>query len=111
MLRIRPMRVVACLGSLWGALSVCFRAESTVAKCSLSSVTAEQLRANVRALHARAKLVNAWATWCGSCEHELPMLQALADKLAARGVRVFLVSVDEPDDRAKAQAMLAENAI
>ena len=42
-------------------------------------ITAERLRARMRGLHARAVLVNAWATWCDSCEHELPMLQKLAD--------------------------------
>lgn len=77
----------------------------------LASVTAEQLRAKIRALGAKAVLVNAWATWCGSCEHELPMLQGLADKMAERGVRVVLVSVDEPGDRGKAEAFLKENNI
>src|SRR6185436_19414059 len=54
---------------------------------------------------------NAWATWCGSCEHELPMLQGLADSLASKGVRVLLVSVDEPDDRAQAKAFLVAHGI
>jgi thiol-disulfide isomerase/thioredoxin len=78
---------------------------------ALSSVTAEQLLAKVRGLNAKAVMVNAWATWCGSCEHELPMLQGLADTLASKGVRVLLVSVDEPDDRAYAQAFLTDNKI
>src|SRR4051812_27629583 len=95
------------------ALSACSRdsAPKSEEKGALRSVSATQLVANVRALHARATLVNAWATWCGSCEHEMPMLQGLADKLAAREVQIVLVSVDEPDDRAKAQAFLTDNAI
>jgi len=78
---------------------------------SLASVSAERLRAEVRALGAKAVLVNAWATWCDSCQHELPMLQALADRFAPQGVRVLLVSVDEPEDRAKAKSFLAESGI
>ena len=78
---------------------------------ALATVTAEQLRARVRGMNAKAVLVNAWATWCDSCQHELPTLEKLADRWAPAGVRVLLVSVDEPDDRARAKAFLADNAI
>jgi thiol-disulfide isomerase/thioredoxin len=78
---------------------------------SLATVTADQLRAKVRGLGAKGVLINAWATWCDSCQHELPTLQKLADRWAAQGVRVLLVSVDEPEDRDRAKAFLAENAI
>jgi thiol-disulfide isomerase/thioredoxin len=78
---------------------------------ALASVTAEQLRAQIRGLHAKAVLVNAWATWCDSCQHELPTLQKIAERFAPQGVRVLLVSVDEPDDRARAKTFLAENGI
>src|SRR6188474_680162 len=77
----------------------------------LATVTAEQLLAKVRALNAKAVMVNAWATWCGSCEHELPMLQKLSDRFEPKGVRVLLVSVDEPDDRAAAKKFLAADGI
>ena len=60
---------------------------------SLGVVTAQQLRARVRNLHAKAVLVNVWATWCDSCEHELPMLQKLSDRLSPQGVRVILVGL------------------
>jgi thiol-disulfide isomerase/thioredoxin len=74
-------------------------------------VTAEQLRAKIQGMHAKAVLVNAWATWCDSCQHELPTLQKIAERFAPQGVRVLLVSVDEPDDRARAKTFLAENRI
>jgi thiol-disulfide isomerase/thioredoxin len=88
--------------------SACSRAPSNDA---FATVTADELRAKVRGLGAQAVLVNAWATWCDSCQHELPMLQQFSDQWAARGVRVLLVSVDEPEDREKAKAFLAESAI
>jgi thiol-disulfide isomerase/thioredoxin len=78
---------------------------------SLAAVTADQLRAKVRALHAKAVLVNAWATWCGSCEDELPMLQRLAEKFGPQGVKVLLVSVDEPDELAQVRTFLADKGI
>jgi thiol-disulfide isomerase/thioredoxin len=78
---------------------------------TLATVTAEQLLAKVRSSNDKAILVNAWATWCGSCEHELPMLQKLSDTLASEGVRFLLVSVDEPEDRTKARQFLKDHGI
>jgi thiol-disulfide isomerase/thioredoxin len=40
-------------------------------------------------------LLNVWATWCGPCVYEIPELQALHDKYAARKFEVIGVSVDE----------------
>jgi peroxiredoxin len=39
--------------------------------------------------------VNVWATWCGPCRFEIPELQKMHDKYAARGFEVVGVSVDE----------------
>jgi thiol-disulfide isomerase/thioredoxin len=78
---------------------------------ALASVTAGQLRARVRALQAKSVLVNAWATWCDSCEHELPMLQRLSETLAPQGVRVLLVSVDEPEELGQVRTFLADKGI
>jgi thiol-disulfide isomerase/thioredoxin len=74
-------------------------------------ITAQQLRARVRELHAKAVFVNAWATWCDSCEHELPMLQRLSERLAPQGVQVVLVSMDEPEEVAQVRTFLAEKGI
>jgi len=40
-------------------------------------------------------VVNFWATWCRSCQRELPALAALNAELAARGGRVLAVSIDQ----------------
>jgi thiol-disulfide isomerase/thioredoxin len=40
-------------------------------------------------------LLNLWATWCGPCRYEIPELQAIHDKYAARKFEVIGVSVDE----------------
>jgi peroxiredoxin len=78
---------------------------------SLAAITAGQLRAKVRALHAKAVVVNAWATWCESCEHELPMLQKLAETFDAKGAKVLLVSVDEPEEFPQVRTFLADKGI
>lgn len=60
-------------------------------------VTGRQLLDEVRASGARATLVNAWASWCGPCRREFPMLVALKKQLAQRKVDVVFVSVDSPE--------------
>lgn len=41
-------------------------------------------------------LLNIWATWCVPCRTEMPSIQALHDRYAARGLKVVAVSVDNP---------------
>jgi thiol-disulfide isomerase/thioredoxin len=77
----------------------------------LRRTTAEQLLADVSASGKKATLVNAWASWCGPCRREVPMLQALAANLKPQGVAVILVSVDDTKDEAKAASFLRDNGI
>ena len=51
-------------------------------------------------------LVNVWATWCGSCQEEMPMLLRVRQRYAMRGIEVLFVSVDEPKEAVKVQATL-----
>lgn len=46
------------------------------------------------ALRGSALIINFWATWCEPCRREMPSLERLSQRLAARGVRVIGVSVD-----------------
>lgn len=41
-------------------------------------------------------LVNFWATWCVPCVKELPEFEKIAKLYADRGVKVLLVSLDNP---------------
>lgn len=48
---------------------------------------------------ARVTLVNFWATWCGPCRAELPLLQQAHQR---SGVRVLAINVGEPVHRVEA---------
>lgn len=72
----------------------------------LRVVTGPQLRAEIAASGRKATVVNVWASWCGSCKKEIPMLLELARGLSSEGVTLVLVSADEPSSRDKAVELL-----
>ena len=48
----------------------------------------------------KALLINLWATWCGSCQAELPKRQKLYDSLKARtDVQVLTFNIDDAHSR------------
>ena len=46
-------------------------------------------------------LINFWASWCGPCRQEMPLLSELHDKYKALGFTVLGVNVEEDSSQAK----------
>ena len=55
-------------------------------------------------------VLNTWATWCGPCKVEMPTLAKLQAAYADKGVEVLAVSIDTPEDAAKAVLFIGQNA-
>ena len=49
-------------------------------------------------LRGRVVLVNVWATWCGPCRAEMPLLQRMADRHRGAGLVVLGLSADRGGD-------------
>ncbi len=59
-------------------------------------------------LHGYPVVANVWASWCGPCQFEFPVLQ----KLSARyGKRVAFVGVNSEDSEAAAKTFLREEPV
>ena len=48
------------------------------------------------ALQGQVVILNFWATWCGPCRLEMPLLQATADTYRDQGLTVLAVDLDDP---------------
>jgi thiol-disulfide isomerase/thioredoxin len=60
----------------------------------------------VAANKGKVLIVNFWATWCAPCREEMPQLLALSKRLEPKGVKLLLISADEPGDEQKAAEFL-----
>ncbi|MGZ3722054.1 MAG: redoxin domain-containing protein [Bdellovibrionales bacterium] len=77
----------------------------------LMPVTSQDLLATIRALNSPLVLVNFWASWCEPCKQEFPSILSLREKLAAQGLKVIFVSIDEPRDFEAAEDFLREHHV
>ena len=50
---------------------------------------------DIGSYRGRVLLLDVWASWCGPCKQELPMLDAMAKRLKGQGIDVLAVSVDQ----------------
>ncbi|GLQ89992.1 peroxiredoxin family protein [Dyella flagellata] len=53
---------------------------------------------DLRDLHGKVVILTFWATWCGPCREELPLLSRYASEHAKQGLVVLGFSLDGPED-------------
>ena len=94
----RPVR--RCIGSLLAAALVCTPARATdmlmrpwpaqtaTPGLVLTDLTGKEWRLD--SLRGKVVVLNFWASWCGPCIEELPILNEIAEREAARGEVVVL---------------------
>jgi thiol-disulfide isomerase/thioredoxin len=53
---------------------------------------------SIRSWPGKSMIVNFWATWCGPCRKEIPLLKEIAQAEAKAGFQVVGIAVDYRDD-------------
>lgn len=83
----------ALLSALWLTSALALDPGDTAP--ALKATTLDGKPFNLAAEHGKVVVVNLWATWCGPCRAEMPLLDAFYQKYRGRGV--LLVGLDEDD--------------
>ena len=60
-------------------------------------------------LRGQVVMINFWASWCGPCRQEMPLLEALHKKYSALGFTLLGVNVEQ--DSSKANAYLRDISV
>jgi len=71
---------------------------------ALKSATGENLR--LSEYRGEVVMVNFWATWCGPCRQEMPLLDQLHNRYERVGFQLLGVNID--DDSRRAMQMVQE---
>jgi thiol-disulfide isomerase/thioredoxin len=69
---------------------------------------ADAYESRIASLRGYPVVVNVWASWCGPCRFEFPILQKLS---AAYGKRVAFLGVDKQDSNDAAETFLGEEPV
>ena len=77
----------------------------------LLSVRGEDVLSKIKLLGAKGTLVNVWASWCGACKAEMPMLLELKKRYQSKGIEVLFVSVDLPATADDALRVASERGV
>jgi thiol-disulfide isomerase/thioredoxin len=76
-------------------------------KVDLTLKDAAGAKVRLRDLRGKPVLLNFWATWCGPCNAEMPMLVEFERQYASRGVQFVAASLDDAKTKARIPEFIA----
>jgi thiol-disulfide isomerase/thioredoxin len=114
---LRTLLAFGALGLILVAALSVVRPQAAAAKAAASNDESGSMalldlngyRNMVARYHGRPLIVTFWATWCGPCRDEYPMIVGLAKEYGPQGLVVVGISLDEDADLPLARKFLADN--
>ena len=97
------------MGAILLASALAFGGDLPKANLTLKDSAGRKVR--LSDLRGKPVVLNFWATWCGPCKAEMPMLVDLEKQYAARGVVFIGASLDDAKTRDRIPAFLSEHKI
>jgi thiol-disulfide isomerase/thioredoxin len=80
-------------------------------KVDLQSVDPAAVKKAIESNKGKVVLVNYWATWCGPCVDEFPLIVKLQNQYRDKGLVVIGISFDDPDEKDKVVAFAGQNNV
>jgi thiol-disulfide isomerase/thioredoxin len=109
--RALALGALALAGAAAGVAAARHVAAGQSAPASAPGYVLMDLAAIKRAVHGgRPVLVHFWASWCGPCLDELPLVDKFARDARAQGVDVVSLSLDQPSRAAHVVKVLTQKA-
>src|SRR6185312_11500384 len=99
------LAALACAAAFW--LPAALALDTGDAAPALKGMTLDGQPFDLSALKGHVVVVNLWATWCGPCREEMPLLDAFAKKHATEGVVLLGLDEDEKGDADEVKAAMA----
>ena len=88
-----------------------YGASKELAKAELNLKDMHGQKVRLRDLRGKPVVLNFWATWCGPCKAELPMLVEAAKNYESRGVVFLAVSLDDEKTKQLVPAFVSAHQI
>jgi len=101
---MRRTTAVALLAS-----GLALAADAPKADLTLSDSAGRKVR--LRDLRGKPVVLNFWATWCGPCAAEMPLLSGMEKEYGGRGVAFIGASMDDAKTVGKVAAFLGEHQV
>jgi len=95
MRRFTPVRLVATLivGGLLASTAAIGLSQSQAPDFTLPAMSGDSV--SLSDLRGQVVLINFWATWCGPCRQEMPLLDALYQRYSRLGFTLLGVNVEK----------------
>lgn len=91
--------VVILLGWILAHSVLAVEPDDIVPDFTLKGMDGQNLR--LEELRGQVVLINFWASWCGPCRQEMPILQKIHERYEPLGFTVLGVNVDEQQEKAR----------